>query len=328
VASLIIRIGACRLAGAGLIACALALGGSAVVQGADGPDVTQAPTVSGTLKVGQTLTAIGGRWTGPSGTTASYRWLRCNDATDVYHCSMLSGTAQTYKLVQDDNTKRMRVALVASRGEQYDYMISDATAAVQPAATPTPVKTPTPAPTPVRTPTPSPTRTPTPRPKVTPAPVATATPTPVTTPAPTFDVAAAPVATPVPNAGAVLHQTATSKRAKMIKPVPKVRVRGRLTMTGANVTSLTVRAPKGARITVTCSGPACPARRIARTSKLTHLSTFEGNLRAGTRLTITISKPGYVSKVTVLRIRRGAAPLRSDGCLYPGHRKTQRCPGA
>jgi hypothetical protein len=49
--------------------------------------------------------------------------------------------------------------------------------------------------------------------------------------------------------------------------------------------------------------------------------------KAGTRMTIRISKSGYVSKVTTLEIRRGAAPARYDGCLYPGHKKTQRCPG-
>jgi hypothetical protein len=207
----------------------------------------------------------------------------------------------------------MRVALIARTDRQSDYAVSAAVGPVLAASTPTP------APPPVKTPTPTPT------PTVTPAPVATATPTP--TPAPIFDVAAAPVATPVPNAGAVLQQTATRKRARMIKPFPVVRVRGRLTATGANVTLLTVKAPKGVMIRVTCSG-SCPVRRMVRAAKrrMTELSAFERNLKAGTRVTITVAKDGYVSKVTVLRIRRGVAPLRTDGCLDPGHTKVQRCP--
>jgi pyruvate/2-oxoglutarate dehydrogenase complex dihydrolipoamide acyltransferase (E2) component len=311
----------------GLLACVAALGGSAVVQGAGGPNVTQAPTILGTYRVGQTLTASGGKWSGPNGTTASYQWLRCTDPSDVYSCSMLSSsTSSTYRLVNEDLNKRMRVALVArDRDNHYDYEISES---VGPVAAAAPAPTPTPAP-PRPTPTATPPRpTPTPRPTVTPGPAPAATPAPA--PAaeePTFDVAATPVATPVPTQGEVLHQTATSKTAKMLRPFPTVRVRGRLTPGGANVTSLTVKAPAGVRITVTCAGSGCPARKVARNSKVTRLSTFERELRAGTRLTIAISKSGYVAKVTVLRFRLGAAPLRSDGCLYPGHRKTQRCPG-
>jgi hypothetical protein len=319
-------IGGRRLAMVGLLACAVALGGSALVQGATGPSVTQAPTITGTPRVGQTLTATGGHWTGPYGTTASYQWLRCTDPTNVYSCSILNGqTAATYRLVNDDLNKRMRVALIArDRDNHYDYEISNSAGPVSSASGPSP----TPTPTPTRTPWP----TPTPRPTVTPAPtpVPAATPTPTPTPEPMFDVAAAPVATPVPTSGEVLHQTASSKKAKMIRPKPVVRVRGRLTANGANLTSLTVRGPKGVKIAVSCSGGGCPARSYSRTaSRLTHLAKFEKTLRAGTRLTIKISKPGgYITKVTVLEIRRGSAPMRRDGCLWPAKKKMQRCPGA
>jgi hypothetical protein len=225
--------------------------------------------------------------------------------------------------VSDDLAKRMRVALVVADDDEGDYAISNASEQVGPASTPAPA----PAPTPAKTPTPTPVRTPAPSPRATPTPDATATPEPAPAAAPAFDVAATPVPTPVPTSGQVLHETATNKKAKMLRPFPVVRVRGRLTADGANVTSLTVSAPAGVRITARCSGPGCPARRIARAAKVTRLSTFERVLPAGMRLTITISKPGYVSKVTVLRIRRGAAPLRSDGCLYPGQEKARRCPG-
>jgi hypothetical protein len=286
--------------------------------------VTQAPTITGTYRVGQTLTATGGHWTGPSGTTVSYMWMRCTDPSNVYSCSILNGqSSSTYRLVNDDFNKRMRVALVArDRDNHYDYEISNSVGPIASAGGASPTPTPTPTRTPTPTPTPRPTATP--RPTVTPTPPA-ATPT----PDPSFDVAAVPVATPVPTSGQVLQQTATSKKAKTIRPRPVVRVRGRLTANGANVTSLTVKAPRGVKITASCSGRGCPAHKITRNaSKLTHLSTFERVLRAGTRLTIKISKPGgYITKVTVLEIRRGSAPMRRDGCLWPAKKKMQRCPG-
>jgi hypothetical protein len=161
------------------------------------------------------------------------------------------------------------------------------------------------------------------------APVATAVPTPTPEPDQGFDVAAAPVATPVPTSGEVLHQTATSKKAKMIRPKPVVRVRGRLTRNGARITAMTVKAPRGVKIKASCSGRGCPTHRMTRNaSKLTHLTKFEKTLRSGTRITIRISKPGgYITKVTVLEIRRGSAPMRRDGCLWPARKKLQRCPG-
>ena len=39
-----------------------------------------------------------------------------------------------------------------------------------------------------------------------------------------------------------------------------------LTRTGARITLLTVRAPKGARITLRCRGTSCPAKRWANTA--------------------------------------------------------------
>ncbi|WP_231379235.1 hypothetical protein [Candidatus Solirubrobacter pratensis] len=310
------RIGGRRTVVGGLLAAGAVLGASAVVEGADGLRVTREPSVEGNLKVGQTVTAGGYGWDGPPGTSIGFQWLRCPDAADVYSCSLVGGaTGQSYRLVQDDVSRRMRVALIVRRNKDFAYGISDASAPVAAAGA-----GPTPAPTPRWTPTPRPTATP--RPTVTPAPTVAPVATPA--PAPAFDVAPAP--TPVPTSGQVLHQTATSKKAKMLKPFPTVRVRGRLTASGANVTLLTVSAPKGVRITATCAGSGCPARKLARSAKVTHLSTFERVMRSGTRLTIKIARPGYIAKVTVLRFRRGAAPTRSDGCLYPGHRKTQRCP--
>ena len=111
----------------------------------------------------------------------------------------------------------------------------------------------------------------------------------------------------------------------LLDPFPIVRIRGRLTPNGARVTRLTVRAPSGVRIAVSCRGRSCPARRFARSAGL-RLRRFERVLRAGTRLDITITKPGYVGKWTTIVIRRGAAPRRRDRCVYPGGRDRVQCP--
>ena len=124
--------------------------------------------------------------------------------------------------------------------------------------------------------------------------------------------------------------TKKAKKARMIKPFPTVRLSGRLTRTGADVRLFTVRAPKGARIEVTCAGSGCPLREVtqatARGTKALHVPQFERDLRAGTQLTITVAKPGYISKVTRITIRRGKAPARSDQCRLPGENRLIRCP--
>jgi hypothetical protein len=143
-------------------------------------------------------------------------------------------------------------------------------------------------------------------------------------PAPSFDTATA-APTPVPTSGEVLQQTATKRR--VIRPFPVVRMRGRLTTTGARVSLLSVRAPRAAKVFVHCKG-SCPSRRWSRTarkSRLTRVSAFERSLRAGTRITVTVSRRGYVGKRTTFVIRRGLAPLRTDRCLNSKGRVT-RCP--
>jgi hypothetical protein len=114
----------------------------------------------------------------------------------------------------------------------------------------------------------------------------------------------------------------------MIRPYPTIRIRGRLTAGGARVSILTVRAPRGARISLTCRGRGCPLRTVARATALWHIPQFERELRAGTRLTITVSKPGYITKVTRIWIRRGEVPLRSDLCRLPRANRHTRCPHA
>ena len=132
-----------------------------------------------------------------------------------------------------------------------------------------------------------------------------------------------PVA-PATSAGGVLGATASPPR--MLEPFPVVRIKGWLTAQGAQVTLLTVRAPRGVRITVRCRGASCPRARWAHTAALTRLRRFEGALAAGTELQISVTRPGWIGKSTTIVIRRGRAPLRRDRCLFPGKARPQRCP--
>lgn len=112
----------------------------------------------------------------------------------------------------------------------------------------------------------------------------------------------------------------------MMRPFPVVRIRGFLTARGVQLTRVTVRAPRGARVGVACRGRGCPAHRMARIAVMLRLRRFEAPLRAGVRLRVTISKPGYVAKVTTFWIRRGRVPLRLDACRWPGQKRMRACP--
>jgi hypothetical protein len=114
----------------------------------------------------------------------------------------------------------------------------------------------------------------------------------------------------------------------LLEPFPLIRIKGVLTARGARLTLLTVRAPRGARIRVTCTGHRCPRRRLARTAAVSRLRPFERSLRGGTRLGFTVTKPGFVGKWTSVVIRVGLPPQRRDGCLDSNTKKHVSCPGA
>ena len=301
------------------------LGLAAQAQAQSRPYVSSAPTTNGSAIVGSTLTSTGGQAGGPNGTTTGRAWLRCTNATDEGSCQLIDGAWNTssYKLTGSDLGKRIRSALYAYKDYPRDltWKMSAATAAVvNPAAQPTPTPTRTPTPTPTRTPPRGPT--PTPTPVATPvAPAATPTPEPTAVPV-------QPVAQPLPTQQAPLTVAAAPRSAKRMKPFPVVRIAGVLTTNGAQISRLTVRAPKGAKLTVRCSGNGCPARRVTRKPKVKtiHVPQYETYLRSGVKLTLTISKTGYISKVTTIRIRKAKAPLRSDLCRVPGAKKLSRCP--
>jgi len=123
--------GAICLAGT-LFVVALAGVGEAATQAA--PANTAPPTISGTPRVGQTLTASTGTWSN-SPTDYAYQWLRCN--TSGASCiAAPNGTQKAYTLVGADAGHQMRVRVTASNADGSAAAQSEPTATVAPAAVP------------------------------------------------------------------------------------------------------------------------------------------------------------------------------------------------
>lgn len=112
-----------------------------------------------------------------------------------------------------------------------------------------------------------------------------------------------------------------------MKPFPVVRMAGLVLPGGALVKILSVRAPRGARTLVRCSGRGCPAPSMARTSatRAVRFHRFEQRLRAGVTLELLVRKRGFIGKYTRFQIRAGKAPTRVDRCLLPGRTRPRRC---
>ena len=81
------------------------------------PVVSKRPSISGSTRTGDTLTANPGEWY-PAETSVQVRWLRCS-SLNLASCEKISGTADsddlntTYKLVDADDAKRIRAQVVA-----------------------------------------------------------------------------------------------------------------------------------------------------------------------------------------------------------------------
>lgn len=79
------------------------------------PANTTAPAVSGTPKVGQTLTVSNGTWTG-SPTSYSYRWQRCSSSTSCTNISNETGNSYVVRTADVGHTLRAVVAATNADG--------------------------------------------------------------------------------------------------------------------------------------------------------------------------------------------------------------------
>ena len=93
------------------------------------PANTAAPTISGTARHGETLTADRGTWTGTDPIDYAYQWQRCD--TDGENCNDIAGADQdTYTLTAADVGKTIRVKVTATNAGGSGSASSDATASV------------------------------------------------------------------------------------------------------------------------------------------------------------------------------------------------------
>jgi hypothetical protein len=93
---------------------------------------------------------------------------------------------------------------------------------------------------------------------------------------------------------------------------------------GAEVTLLRVTAPRGSSVRVRCRRSGCPLRR--RTLGVGRIRAFERFLPAGVRITLRVTKPGFIGKHVRILIRDGRPPARRDSCLLPGRKRAVTCP--
>jgi hypothetical protein len=93
------------------------------------PANTDEPSISGTARVGNTLTANRGQWVGEQPITYSFVWLRCNDKGD--NCSEIQGANDTTYEVRDADTGRtIRVRVIARNDRGSTSAISNPTGVV------------------------------------------------------------------------------------------------------------------------------------------------------------------------------------------------------
>jgi hypothetical protein len=125
-------------AAASALTALAALAGLADAQSAIAPTNTTPPTISGTPRDGETLTAGEGTWTGDLPMTFAYQWQRC-DANGL-NCGDLAGaTARTYDVQTSDVGRRLRVRVTATNATGSSSATSQPTAAVTPPEGATPL---------------------------------------------------------------------------------------------------------------------------------------------------------------------------------------------
>jgi len=115
---------------------------------------------------------------------------------------------------------------------------------------------------------------------------------------------------------------------RKIRPWPTIRVVGTAKRARTRIDLLTVTSLRGAVVRVKCKGRSCPRSRAVSTrsrGRLVRLKFLERRLRAGTKITITVTMPNKIGRHTTLTVRRGKAPKRRTLCLWPGVSNPRKC---
>ena len=128
------------------------------------------------------------------------------------------------------------------------------------------------------------------------------------------------------------NTTVVTRRYRVLAPPPPERLNFTLGFDFSRATSstrftrlLVKEAPRGATLTVTCRGRSCPTRRGRATTFTARIGSraitlrpwIRTTLRAGTALTVTVTRPGAIGRVKTLTARTNRRPLVRTTCLRP-----------
>jgi hypothetical protein len=118
------------------------------------------------------------------------------------------------------------------------------------------------------------------------------------------------------------------QRIPLLAPFPIVRMRGAADKRGVRISLLSVAAPVAATVSIYCTGPSCPRKRVVITAgrAVVRARQFEKRLRNGTILKIYVTKPGFVGKYTRFRLLKNRLPQRVDRCVTTPGTKPRPCP--
>ena len=118
-------------AAASVLTALAAVAGMAEAQAQVAPANTTPPSISGTARDGETLTANEGTWTGTDPITFTYQWQRCD--TNGLNCASLAcATQRTYVVQTSDVNNRLRVVVTAKNVTGSTPANSQPTGAVAP----------------------------------------------------------------------------------------------------------------------------------------------------------------------------------------------------
>jgi PKD repeat protein len=123
-------------------------------------------------------------------------------------------------------------------------------------------------------------------------------------------------------------------RARLITPLTvlnsNVTISGRFSNSSTTIGRLIVKAPAGAQIAPACKGRGCPKRvkklRAKAAAKRVRVRAFERRWRPGAKITIRVTKPGFIGTHTQFKIRRGKRPKRIELCVQPAAKRASACP--
>jgi hypothetical protein len=126
---------------AAVLAIAAVAATAVLARSAAAPASSSVPTITGTAREGNTLTAENGTWTN-SPTSFAYQWQRC-DAGGA-NCADISGAkSKTYDVVAGDAEKTLRVVVTATNADGSTSANSTTTAIVSSSKSPTNTALPT-----------------------------------------------------------------------------------------------------------------------------------------------------------------------------------------